>query len=394
MATFLLTWELGQGLGHLVNLRPLAEGLRTRGHRVALALQDLSRAKAVFPSEQIEFFQSPLKQWRMADAGPTLSFAHVLRDNGFDDASKLAGLAEAWRSIIRSVQPDVMVLDHSPTALLAARGFTAKRVLLGTGFFCPLDESPLTCLQPWLHADPAALVAEERSVLATMNSVLSSWQLPPLQRVAQLYYPHDEHLLVTFSELDHYGVRPGQRYWGAWQSGFGKAPVWPAGTGKRIYAYLKPFQELPALLELLARSGMPTIVYSGGIAENLQRRFSTPTLRFEHDPLDMQKVGRECDWAILNGNHGTLVALLMAGKPTLHIPIHVEQALLVNALIRMGAGLGASPADPRHIEAQFRQMLVDTQCAAAAQAFAARHADFDADKQIAAMLDRLEELAP
>lgn len=393
MATFLLTWELGQGLGHLVNLRPLAERLGKRGHRVTLALQDLSRAKLVFPWDAVELFQAPLKQWRAAAAGPTLSFAHVLRENGFDGADKLAGLAEGWRSIIRRVQPEVILFDHSPTALLAAHGFHAKRVLLGTGFFCPLNETPLACLQPWLNTDAAALVTAEQAVLTTINALLGSWMLPPLERVADLYYPHDEHFLVTFPELDHYGKRPGQHYWGAWQSGFGKAPAWPAGAGKRIFAYLKPFPELSTLLELLARAGLPSLVYSGGISEDLQRRFTTSTLRFENEPLDMRRVGRECDWAILNGNHGTLVALLMAGKPTLHIPIHVEQALLVNAVIRMGAGLGASPADPRHIEAQFRQMLVDTQCAVAARAFALRYADFDAEKQVAAMVDRLEMLA-
>lgn len=393
MARFLLTWELGQGLGHLVNLRPLALGLVERGHHVTLALQDLSRAKSVFPLDRVEVLQAPLMQWRTAGHGPTLSFAHVLRQNGFDDADKLAGLVAGWRTIIGYARPDVMVLDHSPAALLAARGFAAKRVLLGTGFFCPLDQSPMPGLQLWLQHDPAALVAEEQAVLKVVNAVLGDWKLPLLDRLAQLYYPHDEHFLVTFPELDHYGTRPGVRYWGAWQSGFGKAPQWPAGVGKRIYAYLKPFQELPALLELLARSGMPTIVYSGGIPPEVQARFAVPTLRFENQPLDMQRVGRECDWAILNGNHGTLVALLLAGKPTFHVPMYVEQALLVNAVIAMGAGLGASPADRRQIEANFHQMLVDTRCAAAAQAFAARHADFDAGKQIEAMLDRLEELA-
>jgi hypothetical protein len=340
----------------------------------------------------VEFWQAPLKQWRTASLGPTLSFAHVLYENGFGDAQQLTALARAWQSIFRHVNPDVAVFDHSPTALLAARGHRARRVLLGTGFFCPLDVSPLACLQPWLNPDPARLAADEQRVLDAINQVLARMGQSPLTRVSQLYYPHDEHLLVTFPELDHYGVRPGVRYWGAWQSGFGKSFVWPAGNGKRIYAYLKPFPELPTLLGLLAGSGQPTIVYAAGIDEAMQRRFTTATLRFENEPLDMRQVGEQCDWAILNGNHGTLVALLMAGKPALHVPIHVEQALLVNAVLRMGAGLGASPADPRHIEAQFRQMLADTSCAAAAQAFAARHSGFDAARQIAEMVERLEDL--
>ena len=45
MPTVLLAWELGGGLGHFMNLRPLAEGLRRRGHRVVAALRDLSVAR-------------------------------------------------------------------------------------------------------------------------------------------------------------------------------------------------------------------------------------------------------------------------------------------------------------------------------------------------------------
>lgn len=393
MATFLLTWELGQGLGHVVNLRPLAEGLRHRGHRVALALQDLSRAPRFIQASGIEYWQAPLKQWRTASAGPTLTFAHVLRENGFDDAEKLAGLVAGWNSIQQRVQPDAIVFDHSPTALLAARGFASKRVHLGTGFFCPLDESPLRSLQPWIHPDAATLIAMENVVLQTINQVLAGRGQPPLARVAQLYHPYDEHLLVTFAELDHYADRPAAHYWGAWPSGFGKPPVWPAGSGKRIYAYLKSFPELPRLLELLRRSALPTIVYCDGIGEEMQRRFAAPTLRFENEPLDMTAVGRDCDWAILNGNHGTAVAILLAGKPALHIPIHVEQALLVNAILRIGACLGASPVDGQHLEMQFNQMLVDQSCAAGARAFASRYATYDPATQISTILDRLEELA-
>jgi len=39
-----LTWELGGGLGHMMNLRPLAAELVARGHEVFIAAGDLSRA--------------------------------------------------------------------------------------------------------------------------------------------------------------------------------------------------------------------------------------------------------------------------------------------------------------------------------------------------------------
>lgn len=51
MATVLVTWELGGGLGHLLPLEPLVRGLSERGHRVAVALRDLSRAGGQGPEQ-------------------------------------------------------------------------------------------------------------------------------------------------------------------------------------------------------------------------------------------------------------------------------------------------------------------------------------------------------
>ncbi len=392
MATYVFTWELGFGLGHLVNLRPLAEGLSARGHRVVLALQDLSRAKAIFQGENIEFWQAPCKTRATKTIAPTLSFAHILYDAGYCDLEELTGMCEAWRNIFRCVDADVIVFDHSPTALLAARGFRAKRVTLGTGFFCPLDESPLPCLQPWLNADMGPVVRDEQDILERLNTLLKSWKQPPLDRVAGLFHPSDEHLLATFAELDHYQGRTGAHYWGAWSGGFGKQPVWPSGTGKKIYAYLKPFQELSTLLEVLRQSGCPAIVYCDGIPADLQRQYQAPTVRFENEPLDIQRVARECDLAVLNANHGTAVVMLRAGRPLLLIPIHLEQALLANAIMRLGAALGAASTSAQEIVTQFQRLLTGEPCAAGARRFAHRYATFDAQRQLEAIVERLEEL--
>jgi hypothetical protein len=393
MATYFFTWELGQGLGHLVNLRPLAEGLSARGHDVHLVLRDLVRARSMFRGQRITFWQAPFKSRVTKTIAPTLSFAHLMYDAGFCDVDELAGLATAWRNIFAHVAPRVIVFDHSPSALVAARGLPAKRVLLGTGFFCPIDEQPLRCLQPWLQADMATVARDEAQVLERINQVLALWAQPPIDRVARLFHPHDENFLVTFAELDHYTGRTGARYWGAWGSGFGKPPVWPPGSGKRIYAYLKPFHDLPRLLHALKQSGCPTLIYADGISDAMKSGFASPALRFETEPLDMPRVAAECDLAVLNANHGTLVAILLAGKPSLQIPIYVEQSLLANAVMRMGAALGASPAGGQQIEDQLNRLLTDTRCAKAARQFAAQHAGYDPNRQIAEMLDRLEALA-
>jgi hypothetical protein len=392
MATYLFTWELGYGLGHLVNLRPLVTGLSAQGHRVALVLRDLGKARSIFSGENVSFWQAPFKQHRTRSLGPTLNFAHILYENGFCELEELTTLGDAWRNIFRHVDPDVIVFDHSPTALLAARGFRARRVTLGTGFFLPPDQEPMPCTQPWLNPDPGRLLRDERAVLDIANQALARWQQPPLERLACLYHPSAEHLLVTFPELDHYGARPQAHYYGAWSGGFGKPPVWPPGTGKKIYAYLKPFPQLPALLEVIRRSGNPTIVFGSEIAEEVRQKFQAPNLRFELEPLDIEAASRECDAAILNANHGTLISILRAGKPSLQIPIYVEQSLLAMALVKMGAALAAPPDQAGEIQHQYQRLLASGSMPGA-QAFAQRYATFDQHRQIAEIIARLEEVA-
>jgi hypothetical protein len=393
MATILLTWELGGGLGHLLNLLPLARGLCQRGHRVFAALRDLSKAAKVFAGLDVSFLQAPHKT-RKADRpiDPPRTFTHILHNSGLGDPDELRAMLAAWRNLFDLVRPDLIVFDHSPTALLAARAFPARRALSGNGFLCPVDEYPLRDLRPWLPGDPDRLRQEEDRVLATVNQALATFGQPPLARLAQLYHDVDEHFLATVPELDHYPGRTGAEYWGVWPTSGGKPPVWPEGEGKRIYAYLKPFPALPRLLEFLNEWRCPAIVFVDGIGEDIQRRFESATLHFEREPLDLVEIGRQCDLAILNGGFGTTAAILLAGRPMLLVPIYLEQALLAAAVTRLGAGLVAPPTRPEHLSAALSALLESPNYAVAARAFAARYAGRDPEGQVQKMLLRAEEL--
>jgi hypothetical protein len=392
VGTILMAWELGGGLGHVMQLQPLAAGLAAKGHRIVAALKDLSHAKSVF-GDSVSCLQAPLRTRKVADPfRPPMTFAHILHTAGFGDADELTALGEAWRNLYRFVRPDVIIFDHSPTALLAARGYSARRIVLGSGFCCPPDTYPFPNLRPWRESDPQRLRQDEDQLLANANQALKSWDQPPIQRIGQLYSEVDETLLLTFKELDHYTHRGAARYWGAWPQRGGKSPQWPPRAGRRIFGYLKPSPSLPALLNLLARLEFPTIVFIDGIPEESQNRFSAPTLVLENEPLDLEQVARECDLAILNGGHGGTVAMLMAGKPIFQIPIYLEQGLLARAVVRLGAGLEAPFNQAEQVTATFQQMLHSDKFRNAAGTFASRYADFDSANQLQIILARVEEL--
>ena len=119
MSRILLTWELGLGLGHLMRLRPIALELAARGHELLLAARDLSKVRNVFGECKISYLPAPCCSYRSGNVDLLVTYADLLANVGFGDRSLLAAHVEAWRNLFTLTQPNLMVCDHSPTALLS-----------------------------------------------------------------------------------------------------------------------------------------------------------------------------------------------------------------------------------------------------------------------------------
>src|SRR5439155_12369678 len=100
--------------------------------------------------------------------------------------------------------------------------------------------------------------------------------------------------------------------------------------------------------------------------------------RFETEKQDLATVGRECDVAITNGNHGTTAALLLAGKPVLHVPLYLEQVMLARRVADIGAGVHLPTGQPEAMCRCLTQLLQSSHLRRSAAAFATRYAGFDA----------------
>jgi hypothetical protein len=352
----------------------------------------VARAAALFEGSGVTLLAAPFKLRRPIE-GPAVpcSFAHILHNIGWDNAAGLGGLVDAWRATYELVKPDVIVFDHSPTALLTARGSAAGRVVMGTGFCCPPDQSPLPNLRPWETVDPAKLADDEAAVLRRANDVLAQRRWPGLERLGRLYSEVDDTLLTTIRELDHYAGRGGDpHYFGCPVDLPGKAPDWPEGSGKRVIAYLKPFAALPHLLIRLKGLGCPTLIVSDGIDAALRSQFTCKTMRFETQRLDSRAMAATCDAAVLNATHGTTAAMLLAGKPLLLLPLFLEQQLLAIRVRDLGAAVDAPIGQPTRIVAGLERLLADDSLVRAAVAFSKRHGDFDPTRETDEMIARIQ----
>jgi UDP:flavonoid glycosyltransferase YjiC (YdhE family) len=286
-----------------------------------------------------------------------------------------------------------VVADYSPGALFALRGTPIRKVNVGLGFFCPPDGFPLPHWLPKnLMAYHPRLIQKEHRLTQLANKILSDRHRPPLQRLSRIHNDVDEVFLATYPEFDHFGERPGMRYWGHWPFGIGIDPIWPAGNGPKIYCYLKPFPALEALLAHLRHRGTPTIVFAGGIDPKVQAQFSSPSMRFENSPLDLCKVTTQCDVAITHAGHGTTVSFLLAGKPCLVVPRFVEQGLFAEKIERHSVGRMVLAHEGPRFAKVLDELLGDGKYRAGAQTLAAKYAGFTPGGQIPELADHLERL--
>jgi hypothetical protein len=348
--------------------------------------------ETVFGDLDCPRYQAPIKIDEISGQRQPTVFADILHNCGFAREHELVGRIKAWDRLYHLIQPDMVILDHCPTALAAARGCGFKRALIGTGFVSPPATNPLPTLRPSPAVDRSELATEENHTCTILNQSLSKCGKPPVTCLSDLYGDVDLTLLTTFKELDHFGQRQGVRYWGAWPAFPGAAPQWPDGSGKKIFAYLKKSPGLTQLLKELKALRLPTIVYGGWVTDRIVRDYGSPSLRLESTPLDLAQVATQCDVAILNATHGATAAMLIGGAPILQLPIFLEQQLLAERTVKLGAGRTADRKDVPQVMANLRKILESATYASAAQRFAEIYAKVDPDQQFNAMMNRIETL--
>lgn len=394
MARILFVWELGGGIGHLTRIKLLALTLRKRGYEPVFVLKDLSRSEMVFGHDGFACYQAPLWLPKVAGLPLAATFPELLFRFGYLDPDGLLGIVRAWRGLLDLLQPDLLIADHAPTALLAARGMDMRRAQFGNGFAVPPRLCPMPPFRTWEKNDARRIEQSENKTLAGANHVLQRFNLPQLKTFSELFEV-DEEFLCIWPELDHYPQRSTPHYWGPTMLlGEGPQPVWPMGDGKRIFAYLKgDYSYLEPVLQALQALPNPTLAYVAGISPALVSKYQSASLAFSSQPVGMDAARREADLMVCHGGDATVSAALLAGKPLMVLPMHAEQYGTAQNVERLGAGLNVAPEnytpDYRRL---FKRLLSEASFTRQAQAFAVKYCGFDSVAQIEQIADRCEQL--
>ncbi|MDB5803827.1 MAG: hypothetical protein JWN73_1149 [Betaproteobacteria bacterium] len=390
----LYAWELGGGLGHVSRFLPLARALQERDCEVIWALSDTGAAATLRKETSAAVLQAPRFPGELSGLPePQLAYSEMIMRYGYFSADMLTPLLRDWRALIENAKPDLVVTDHAPTALLAARSLNLRNARIGTGFCCPPMQEPEAPMVSWIPPGPERRAEAAGVVLASINGALAAVGAKPLDTLSQMHAAGED-FITTYAGLDHYPSRATPRWGVVLGTEGGVAPEWPVARGPRVFAYLKAQQaQTMPLLRALRRKHCATLVHCPGLTPEQRAAAQAEGLRFSDRPLDIDAVTAGCDLVVCGGGHGTVCAALLAGKPLLIAPDLAEQAITARNVENLGAGLSAMVGQETRYGGLLSRLFLEPGFARAAQDFRSRHSANSQAQIIRAIADRCLELA-
>jgi UDP:flavonoid glycosyltransferase YjiC (YdhE family) len=369
-ARILFAWELGANLGHIVAMLGVARRLRERGHRVVFALRDLSNA-VLLAREGFAFFPAPPPP-RAARPASYASYAAMLAGEAFPSLNATLAGALAWRSILTATRADLLIADHAPLALLAARGRKLRVAAFGVPFTVPTLHRPL----PRFRASDGDARKEEDVLLRRLNKAAAALRAPPLERLADLYRV-DATMVRAVPETDCFAPRPQADYVVPQPADAGEAvPAWPTANGQKVLVYLRAGPWIGPVCDALAEQEATAIAQIANIDADAAAALGRPGLTVTRELCKFSELIRQSDAVICHANHNTVVGALLAGKPLVMMPNQVEQALTAARVAAIGAGGVPSGAPSAAAVARCLDTLrPGSPARKAAQAIARRHRD-------------------
>lgn len=364
MANVVLCSEMGRGSRYMAKLADFAVELQAQGHAVRLVCPDLHTAHSMPEFARVSIFPAPrvahdqVLRSKQADERPK-NYSSVLLMNGYRNADTLVPLLRSWLHFLATLDADLVVGDHSPTALLAAKLLAIPSIMIGSGFTVPPKEHPLPSVAPWrvtIEGDASVqgdLFFEDEKVLHTLNEAMQRLDFERIEftEVNQIY-SHAAQWAVTLPEMDHY-CRREIPYVVRWMDRDNiNGPVWPSGPGDKIFVYMDAAApHLPILLTQLKEIGDPVLAVVPLASDAFIKQYQTSNITIQREHVNIRRVCEQCKVIINHSGHNLVYELLMMGVPSVFLPNNPENTLLAYRLAKMKVGF-AGPAKPRKLNTQ------------------------------------------
>jgi UDP:flavonoid glycosyltransferase YjiC (YdhE family) len=253
------------------------------------------------------------------------------------------------------LQPDVLVAEYAPTALVAALLAGIRRVTLSAGFSVPVFRDPLPDLRPWTPTDPDVLRAIDEKLLVAMRDAAGA-NASRLPQHASALFDAQAHLLCTFREIDPFGPREGVEYLGPPKDSTGGIEVrWTRDSGPRVFAYLKSRSpRFDAVIAALQSLDAEVIVAAPGLAQDRAKSMSTASTRVVPEAVNLDLVIPGASLCVSHAGAGVPARAMAAGVPMALLPLQLDQFLMAKRIESTGA---AVVSDPEATAPDFREWL-------------------------------------
>lgn len=331
VATVLMGWELGGGLGHVSVLVDVARRLAEHGHEPVLAVKDLVGPLALLKGVPFPVLQAPLWTGDLIPGFRASSYADILAARGFDDPDGLGMVVSAWQRLIDLTGAAGVVVDAAPALELAA--YRALPVVsVENGFHSPPVEGwafPVLDPAAWPIASPERLLAVVREVQRRRGRAAPE-SLPALFGGARRF-------VHTYPELDP--CRAVRREPAAGPLHRLAAPV-PSPGGASYFAYLAAdYPGVDLLLPHLAAAGFRGAAYIRNASPALVETARTVGVEVHDSPPPWDEVLPRAAVVIHHASLGAAEGALAAGRPHVLLPRHLEHELTAQALEDLGVGV-------------------------------------------------------
>lgn len=326
MSNILIVWELGGGLGHIVPIARLADLLMARGHRLSIVLKDLRQASQFFDLHSVSLFQAPYLFPSKRNQA-TRSYADILSSLGYSDSQALLSAVAGWRSIFDSVQPDMILFDSAPTALLAYRDKPVKKIVYSIPYSILPEGQGLRSLDGPELEERDEINMQDARLTGVINQVAEKYKLPPLTRLTDLYCV-DHSYIYTVQSVDPYaGTRMRCSYVPVFASEARTQKLAWRSDKPKVLAYLKPVNRIfDLVLDALVSLDVEVVLFAPNTGVRLVEKFGGEHFQVSSKPVHLDSLLVEAGLVICNAGCNVISQSVVRGVPLLLAPIHLEQS--------------------------------------------------------------------
>lgn len=320
---------MGQGLGHVSRLLTIADYLQKQEYQCIFLVSDLGLAGAKAQQSGFDVIAAPNVGLSPLQQGEqTTSLADILMRKGYADYARLNNSLSAWKSILKFINPNLLVLDYAPTARLAA-GKQFKTLVIGTGFTIPASISG----QIAKFRKGKSLISEVKilNTIAKVQKTSGDW-IP--SKLIDLFRG-DKVFIDILPELDCFSLHRNENV--VYPLVFPEKPV----TGEPVndlFCYLngqKP--KIFNLLQRLQRSGLKGGAYLRNIDPVKAKSLTSENFKVYSEAQDITTIAQSTKFIIHHGGMGLSQIALGLGRPQILLPNHMEQHANATNLVNLGS---------------------------------------------------------